>query len=359
MNVQRIVHALRAAVMLLAIGLAPARAGASDIAIPRDSVDLPGDVLEQTLPPVPHEHVQVRRGRFEFSYPARMEPLVARSIEQAPRDARSIANQLGLTDLPRLRVRFVRDLDGMRALAPRAAPPPSYAVGVAYPRIGLTLVAMVSPGGREAVDVPRVLRHEISHLLLAAATEHADVPRWFSEGLAIQQAGEHDFTRFRTLAMAGFTGALLPLPRLDAAFADGSGRVDIAYAQSASFVDFMMHSGGSARFPVLVVHLREGMGFEQAVRETYARSLLNVDADWRQEVRVRFLTAPLWAGTGLLWIAAAGLLVLAAARRRQRGREIMARWEAEAEALAGLHIQIVSPGAATMAHDHESDPRLN
>jgi hypothetical protein len=312
----------------------------------RDVVDLGAGAPPLTVPMVPDGYVVVQRGPVTIAYARSIEGQVRGTLARVERDVRGLASQLGLDDVPALEVRLVPDPEALRRLAPAELPPPTYAVGVAYPSLRLALVSASAPATWEAADVPRVLRHELSHLLLAEATGHAPVPRWFTEGVAVYQSAERSFDRFRALAMASFTGGLLPLSRLDDGFASGPDQVNVAYAQSADFVDYLTRTLGNGRFRVFLDHVRSGRDLDGALRDTSGRSLAAVEYDWQHDMRLRFLTAPLWAGGGLLWFTGAALLIAAMVRRRRKSRETLARWEREEAALDALHIAVVAPGAA-------------
>lgn len=296
----------------------------------RDLVD--GANVTLTVPELPRDYVTERRGPLEISFPTRLRPLVSSSLARAEQDARALAAQFSLATIPTLRVRLVGDPGAMRALAPAEAPPPAYAVGVAYPAVRLALVSATAPSTWEASDMPRVLRHELSHLLLAEATHHAAIPRWLAEGIAVEQAGEHSFERFQELAVASFTGRVVPLRRLDAGFSDTPSQVNAAYAQSADFVGWLVRKDGVGRFGILLAHLREAMTFEDAFRETYGASLTHVEEEWRHDMDGRFALAPLWAGTGIAWGLGAVLLLAATVRRRLRAKATIARWDREEKA---------------------------
>jgi hypothetical protein len=327
--------------------LAPARAvHASEYArtiSARDAVDVPEGVT-LTAPPVPAEYVRVERGPIHIAYAPNLAAQVTETLSHVEHDARTLARQLGFSELPALEVRIVPDPDTMRRLAPADAPPPVYAVGVAYPHIALTLVSSSAPATFEAANIRRVLRHELSHLLLETATGHAAIPRWFSEGVAVHQAGEYSYERFKSLALASFTRGILPLARLDEGFAGSGEQVEVAYAESADFVSWLMRTGSEARFAVLLSHLRESMPLDAAMRQTYGKSLAQVEYDWRSDIDVRFITAPLWAGTGFLWVAGMILLVVAWARRRKKSKDTLARWAREEAAIDRIGESRMVPG---------------
>lgn len=305
----------------------------------RDLADTRGMAL--TLPPVSSEYTTVRRGTLTIRYATRIEPMVRGALEHAESDLATVARQIGTATLPSVEVRLVPDTDAMRTYAPRELPPPAYASGVAYPSMRLVLVATRAAGTLEAINVRQVLRHELSHIVFGEAVGDAPMPRWLTEGLAVEQSAEHSFDRFQRLAVASYSRGIVPLRELDRGFvtesADG---VSVAYAQSADFVGWLLRKEGAARFGVMLAHVKGGMPFEDAAREAYGQSFASLESDWRRDLHSRFAFAPLWAGTGLVTIAGMVLVVVAMVRRRKKSKTIVSRWEREerrrAEALARL-----------------------
>jgi hypothetical protein len=347
--------ALRRWLLALAIvlGTQVASADAPVWSSARDLVDVANPSLP--VPPLPADYVVERRGPIEIAYPHALESDARDVLRHVDDDAHSVGRRVGMFDLPRIMIRLVPDPATMRQLAPADAPPPSYAVGVAYPSIGLALVSSSAPATWEHADMRRVARHEVAHLLLEAATRHAAIPRWFSEGFAIDASGEHDFERFKALAIASFTRGLVPLSELDAAFSTGPDQVNVAYAESADFVAFLLRTEGDGRFPVLVSHLATGLDFASGIRRTYGSPLSHFESEWRHDVEIRFLTAPLWAGTGFLWLVGLVLLVLAYIRRRARSRATLARWEREERGPTAPAVTVVTPGLRSQSALQEGD----
>jgi hypothetical protein len=353
-------------VALIAL-LAPLRAHASEFARTartRDLVEAP-EGMTLSAPAVPSDYVQTQRGSIHIAYAPNLATQVQETLAHVESDARTLARQLGFSQVPALEVRIVPDPDTMRRLAPADAPPPVYAVGVAYPHIALTLVSSSAPATFELSNIRRVLRHELSHLLLETATGHAAIPRWFSEGVAVHQAGEYTYERFKSLAVASFTRGILPLARLDEGFEGSGEHVEVAYAEAADFIAWLMRTGSEARFAVLLSHLRESMPLDAAMRQTYGKSLAQIEFDWRSDVDVRFVTAPLWAGTGFLWAGGMVLLVVAWMRRRKRSKDTLARWAREEAAIdrigetrTGPGITFVTPGLRSMQPANDSVPTV-
>jgi hypothetical protein len=322
---------------LVALGIAPhrlahAQSSATIAELSRTARDLVTEAPDGrplVAPPLPSGYVVERRANASIAFPPQIRSSISNALNHVEHDLQSLQLQFGLAALPPIEIRLVPDPDTMRALAPRGAPPPAYAVGVAYPSLRLTLVSSSAPRTWNAADVRRVLRHELSHLLLAIATNNAPLPRWFSEGVAIEQAGEHSFERFEELARASVTRSLIPLAQLDQAFGERSGNVDLAYAQSADFVGFLLKKDGHARLAVFASHARSGVAFEESVRRTWAMSLRSAELSWKDDVSNRHLLLPFVVGGGVLWGGSVFLLVFAFVRARRRGRRILAQWAAD------------------------------
>jgi hypothetical protein len=286
------------------------------------------------LPALPGDHRVERRGPVLWSWPAQATD-EARALQAVWDDAwPRIRDELG-GELPEeATIRLARNPDELRALAPVDAPPPAYATGVTYPDLGLILLSFAAPETWERPAMDKVLAHELSHLALHRAAPDAPLPRWFVEGLAVQQSGEHSIARVQTLAEAVVGGSLLPLSELSRRFPEHTHAVSLAYAQSASVVGYLRGDASKERkFARLLRELRRGATFSGALREAYYVSLADLEREWRADVSDRFTALPLLVTGSGIWALALVLTVAAWFRRRRKRRETLARWAAEEEAL--------------------------
>lgn len=291
----------------------------------------------QALPNAPSGYRLEHVGEVRWEFPAQATS-VARELQAVHRtEWPRVVEELG-GDIPEeLVIRIGRNPDEMRALAPRGAPPPAYATGVAYPSRGLILLTLAAPESWERPDVASVLTHELSHVALHRAVHGHDVPRWFSEGVAIHQAREQDLERVRALWGGTVGGRLLPFARLSDAFPSQPHRVNLAYAQSADFVRWLLaRDEGERKFNELLGRLRDGQSFETALERTYSVSMTSLEVDWHASLAERFQALPLLIGSGGLWVLAAFLIVIAYARRRRKDRATIEEWEEEERAARAL-----------------------
>jgi len=298
----------------------------------------------QALPSRPEGYAREVRGPVEWIFPSTATS-IARELQETRRGAWSrVTTDLGGRIDPELSIRIAKNPEEMRELAPTRAPPPPYAVGVAYPARGLILLTLSAPDTWERPDLDKVLTHELSHIALYRSARGHALPHWFIEGVATYQAGEASLARFQTLWTAVVAGNVLPLDQVDGRFPHRPHEVNIAYAQSANLVAYMRKDDGDARhFRMLLRHVREGESFEEAVQQAYGVSLASIERHWREGLDSRLTPLPLLLGaSGGIWFIAVLLLMLAYVVQRRRTKKKLDRWERE-EAATLVEVQSPPP----------------
>ncbi len=287
------------------------------------------------LPPLPEGFRRRRLGPVRWAWPEVLDEEVAVLQSRLPEVWGRLNADLGVAEPMDLVVRVARSPEEMAALAPRGLSPPGYAVGVAYPAMGVILLSAVAPRVRERVDLATTLDHELSHVALHRAVGGHRLPRWFVEGVAIHQAREDSLARTRLLWQAVAFGRPLPLRAIAERVRGEAAEVSLAYAQAADLVRFLRRAPRDReRFVRLVSALRSGRSFEAALQDAYSMNLAALEAAWHRDATERFGWLPMVLGGGSFWGLASVLLVLAWWRRRRAARERLERWAREEEAEA-------------------------
>jgi hypothetical protein len=259
-----------------------------------------------------------RIGSVTWTYPSSERGRVAPLIETLDDHWREVVNDFGVIVDEELVIRVARNPREMRALAPVDAPPPDYATGVAYSRAGVILLTMSAPETWEPPDLEVVLVHELSHVALHRAVAGHDVPRWFNEGVAIQQSEVRLLPRMESLLRAAAQRSMLRLSELDNHFPSRPHEVNIAYAQSADVVGFLRRSNNDERrFHRMIYALRNGETFDTALATAYGWTRIGLERQWRESLRTRYRILPALLAGSTVWVAAA-ILVIFAYRRRRR-----------------------------------------
>ena len=201
--------------------------------------------------------------------------------------------------------------------APRTLP--GWSSAVTFPDENLILIDAVllsSPQG------PATLRHELSHVALAKFG--GPWPRWFAEGLAQAVTGERFFfDNYATLFRAVHQERVIPLDELTTGWPDLPSDVDIAYAQSVSFVEYLFERQAPPQMRALLLAVKGGDAFNLAFAKAFHTSLDLEERHWREALPRRFAWLPINAWSSLLW-GLTSLLCLVAFWRRQvhKGRKL-------------------------------------
>ncbi len=282
----------------------------------------------------------------------RAEPgLEATAARLAPGAERALALiEADLEGLPRVEhveVRLVKHAERLSTVAPPGRSAPPWAAGVAWPDTGIVAVAARTPDGN-LIDMESTLAHELAHMAIERALGTGRVPRWLHEGFAYQHSSEFTMERAQTLAMAAFRGAIVPIQALDSSFPARHDGVSLAYAQSYDFVGFLTERGrwpdaddNGDRWPFrhFLAEIAAGKSVDGAAQVAFGRTIVELETEWYESVRSRYMWYPIAALGGTFWVFLALLAVIGWRRRTRQKRARLAEMateEAAFEAAARL-----------------------
>ena len=279
---------------------------------------------------------------------------------------------IGLPAPKEIEVRLVRDAKDLAAVAPGGRGAPSWAIGVAYPDLGVISVA--TRRGMHWSDPGPTLRHELAHIALGAALGPR-APHWLHEGFAYQHSREWSWERAETLAGMAWFGSTIPLEQLDASFPEQEQIAHRAYAESYDFVGFLSRRGrwedkedDGDRWPFrrFLGEIANGTDPDLAARHAFGRPLKQLFDEWKVDLDQRYMLVPIGLFSLALWIFCALLLTAAYFRRRHQNKKRIAQWDLEdaarAEALVNIPPYVPWPGKDPFDDDLDDDkppgPRL-
>ena len=333
-------------------------------------LDLLGRARATTLVPLPS------RGRISVRYEPGLESAAERMRDQAEVTLAEISADLGDLPQPRaIEIQVVRDASELPDVAPAGRGAPPWAIGVAYPDLGVVSIALRR--GPNVVDPTSTLRHELAHLALGAAIGER-APHWLHEGFAYQHSGEWSWDRTETLAGMAWFGGIVPLDELDRSFPLEESPANRAYAESYDFVGYLSRRGryedtedDGDRWPFrhFLAELGHGADLDTAAIRAFGRPIHALFDEWREDMSKRYLMAPIGLLGLAVWILCALLLSIAFWRRRRSNRRRIAQWDREERArdatIERLRPVLVPPyiawpGEDPFAEDDEppSEPRL-
>ncbi len=281
------------------------------------------------MPSIPAGFNSYDGGWITFVYHPSIRERVQPLIEDAAAARTQLTEWLGQPVLSEVRVAVARTPGEMTTLAPANAPYPDYAAGVAYPEIGLVLLTVKPVHPNSQHELTEVFRHELAHVALEDAIAGHAVPRWFNEGFAVLASGETSFVRMQTLATATMSDNLLPLAQMERTFPADENQANIAYAQAADVVRFLVRREEQHRFRGLVSRLRDGESMDAALLNSYGEETATLESEWREDVARRYTFWPVLMSGGIIWVGTLGLFVVGWRKKRRKTAATLARWERE------------------------------
>jgi hypothetical protein len=263
-----------------------------------------------------------------------LESLAAEVARRAPGSLAAIREDLRGLPMPEsIEIRLVKWAHDIPRAAPGGRGAPEWASGVAYPDLGIVVVATRDQA--QTIDVHEVVAHELAHVALGAALR-GRAPRWLDEGFAFVHTSDWSMARVNTLTGMVWFGNILSLAELERGFPRQESEAHRAYAQSYDFVAFLVRRGRNPTeyddgdrgpFRYFLMQIAGGRNTRQAAVEAYGADLDQLFEEWRADLRRRYMVAPASLFSLAVWVLAALLLVAAFARRRRQNRRRLDQWE--------------------------------
>jgi len=177
--------------------------------------------------------------------------------------------------------------------------------GTSNPGLGIVLLAAAS-GAEGQIDLERLIPHELVHILLGQQTSSSTawIPAWLAEGLATLAEGAPQPAQNEALDKAASTAELIPIGDLCAAFPLDEAQAWLAYAESSSFVRYLLDIYGQGGIDRLLDAYREGVSCTGGIQRVYQRSLEQLQAEW-QATLPGHPSIPTWT-----WLALGTTLVV-------------------------------------------------
>ena len=285
-----------------------------------------------------------RIGAFVFHYHSDEEKLVNYLGGLSEEVENRVAEDLGIEKLDEIQVTIASTHEEFRSLQPPGAKAQKWAAALAYP--SQDKILLKSPrlllGGQPHYE--QIFLHELAHIALDqasrqgpqggteeeggphAGTQPSGIPRWLHEGYAIYVAREWSPNREVHLTRAVLKGKLIPLGRLVSGFPGDEDRAQLAYAQSADLVHYLIHSYGKEAFHDFVIALGRGDRFGHAAREILGEDFHTFEERWHKHLRRRYTWIPLMTSTGTLWFLASLVFLAAYIRKKVTTRAKAAQW---------------------------------
>jgi hypothetical protein len=145
-----------------------------------------------------------------------------------------------------------------------------------------TMFAHIAPGSIDDPWVENVIPHELIHLVFDTAVKNPYhfPPRWLNEGLAVYLSVGYEAGDRAAVDVAGRNGDLIPLDGLVGQFPTSASKFSLAYAESASAIDFLIRTHGEDTMVSLVRSYAEGRTDDEAFEAAIGMDVAAFNDAW-------------------------------------------------------------------------------
>jgi hypothetical protein len=145
-----------------------------------------------------------------------------------------------------------------------------------------TMFAQISPGSIDDPWVDNVVPHELIHLVFDTAVKNPYhfPPRWLNEGLATYLSVGYEVGDRAAVEAAARAGELIPLDGLVGQFPTSASRFGLAYAESASAVEYLIRTHGEDTMVSLVRSYAEGRTDDEAFEAAIGMDVAAFNDAW-------------------------------------------------------------------------------
>jgi len=180
----------------------------------------------------------------------------------------------------------------------------------------------------EGESLARLVVHELTHVLLEdkVANTRAPIPRWLHEGLAKYASADFSPTDRMLLIEAINQGKMIPLEKLEEAFAGPPEKVSLAYAEAYTLVDFLANLQPTEGLAPFLRHLGQVGDVSRALLRAYQLTPEQLADQWREQIVREYLGRRNQESvTPIIWSAMVGLFVIAVLVRLRQAAIIRRR----------------------------------
>ena len=134
------------------------------------------------------------------------------------------------------------------------------------------------------------IKHELCHLLLHKYISKEHLPRWLDEGVAQWiSGGLPDIMMKKNIFLDEeiLSGRYLSLKTLTDRFPSSSRTLTLAYAESKSFIDYIVREYGSQGIIRLLHYLKDGEPIHTAVTKSFSISIEELEKRWQDQLKKR------------------------------------------------------------------------
>ncbi|MDI6735869.1 MAG: peptidase MA family metallohydrolase [bacterium] len=191
------------------------------------------------------------------------------------------------------------------------------------------IILIQSPRSNLRITLEKIIRHELTHIVLGAVFKKGYLPRWLNEGLAMYEAKEWEFANNIKVGETYLTKKLFPLSCITYTFPNDEAQAQLAYAQSFDVLLFMMNKYGKDKIIRLIKELASGTELDLAFKKSLGVNLSELEIAWQKSLKKRFNWVCVITNSYLIWIMFPVLCLVVYIIKRHQVIKKLKRWEEE------------------------------
>lgn len=204
-------------------------------------------------------------------------------------------------------------------------------VGMAYPY--LNRIVLLSPKGYKEkgvhLNILQIFKHEFSHIALKRLGNN-DIPRWFSEGIAMYQSREWNIGRIHSITKAVINDKIIPLDSLEPSFFSNKDESNLAYSESFSFILFLNEKYGKKNFQKIIFLItKEKVSVKEAIEQVCGKQFAIIEKDWIKHLKLHHTWLLVFYNPYTFWVIIAFLFLLTYIKVKLKNKKKLEQWEEE------------------------------
>ncbi|MFQ5751282.1 MAG: peptidase MA family metallohydrolase, partial [bacterium] len=159
---------------------------------------------------------------------------------------------------------------------------PDWGEGVAD--VSQNLIILKSPNlSGNLVRFRKVVRHELIHILIGQSyAPSQNIPKWFSEGIAIYFSYDEEFSSGKAISKALISDSIVPLDEIDDLLNFPTEKARLAYEESYSVILYLEHQFGFDAIVQIIQAIKNGHAFEPTLDDVCGMDLYDIELAWYQ-----------------------------------------------------------------------------
>ena len=242
-------------------------------------------------------------------------------------DIKSLINYYGNVKFAPFDVYITNNIANFRKLT--KGPVPEWGIGIAQQNPDRIVIQGTQLSKISYSRLNEVLKHEINHIYVQRSLNYHILPKWFIEGLASVWAGELTITKKILISSALWEKREFSLEGLKSFQSFNKLHANLAYAQSASAINTLIHYYGGQIIKSLLQNNLKHENFDLLFLNVTNENTLELTLKYESYLNQNFKWMFLLKSSNILFISLPIILIFGYFIKRHKNKIILETWDAE------------------------------